>query len=483
MTRVTRALGWLALLGIGVAGGGCGERIDPALRAEVEAVVAGAPARDWSRKGWDPAAAHNARFADVAPSERAWPALARAHALVTRTGVPEAVRVAVNNTPVDEIDWVTLEAWLERAEVREAVGLLLDASSLETLGVRASDATDGVLWEAFGELGLDRSELVDPAAATENPDMVSWRSEASGAMRSATRTLVASGLRAQRSGDSGSAHAISVARLARMQRSQGLDLLTSRLMGTVMGVSAARLVPGVIEHGSPEEIAAVLAAFDAVAEELLVPRYAASSRVFVEDYLRRVTDDRGHVTTRSMGSSGIEGSDQLSTPVDVDLTASKQWNIAGDAMAVIEHALGEVEQAEREPWRAGMYRGTNGLEAMLGVLEGNGQVLVLPALAHIDRRVLGGLVEARCIVDGHRVALAAALVRAETGGWPAALDGVVGRMRGPLPIDAMTGESLVYRNGPDGPIVYSRGMDGDDDRGAQGPRLFWITPAEFGVRS
>lgn len=483
MRRVARAAGWLSLLGVALAAGGCGDRVDPALRAEVEAVVSRAPARDWSRDAWDPAAAHNARFADVAPSERAWPALARAHALATLAVVPEAVRAAIDNTPVEELDWGTIEPWLERAEVGEAVRLLLDASSLETLGVPASDATDRVLWDAFGELGLDRSDLVDPAAATENPVMLSWRTEASDAMRSATRVLLASGLRAQRSGDSGSAHAIAVARLARMQRGQGLDLLTSRLVGTVMGVYAARLVPGVIEHGSPEEIAAVLAAFDAVADELLVPRYASSSRIFVEDYLRLVTDDRGHVSTGAMASSGFDAYGHVAERPDIDLTARGQWSTARDAMAVIEHALDEVERAEREPWRAGVYRGTNGLETMLGVLEGEMQALALPALGHIDRRLIDGLVQARSLVDGHRVALAAALVRADTGSWPNGLDRVLDRMAEPVPADAMTGQTPLYLVGPNGPVVYSRGMDGDDDDGAQGPRLFWITPAEFAVRS
>ena len=46
--------------------------------------------------------------------------------------------------------------------------------------------------------------------------------------------------------------------------------------------------------------------------------------------------------------------------------------------------------------------------------------------------------------------------------------------------DPFTGESLLYRTGPRGFLLYARGMDGDDDQGTQSLSL-GTKEGDFGV--
>jgi hypothetical protein len=73
--------------------------------------------------------------------------------------------------------------------------------------------------------------------------------------------------------------------------------------------------------------------------------------------------------------------------------------------------------------------------------------------------------------EGVMAGLALELHHREHGQWPASLNELAPRWLPAIPVDRITGETLHYRIVDDRPIVYSAGVDRDDD-GGQAPRYY-----------
>ena len=71
----------------------------------------------------------------------------------------------------------------------------------------------------------------------------------------------------------------------------------------------------------------------------------------------------------------------------------------------------------------------------------------------------------RGLRDGVLVGIALELYRRKHGDWPGALGELVPGYLPSVPLDRLTGEPVRYRVTGDGPVVYSVGVDGDDDGG------------------
>lgn len=80
---------------------------------------------------------------------------------------------------------------------------------------------------------------------------------------------------------------------------------------------------------------------------------------------------------------------------------------------------------------------------------------------HIDR--------VQALSEGMRAALVLAAFRLERREMPRRLEDLLGEFIDRIPIDPATGEALVYRPPPEGPILYSVGSDGRDDGGRMDP--------------
>jgi hypothetical protein len=76
----------------------------------------------------------------------------------------------------------------------------------------------------------------------------------------------------------------------------------------------------------------------------------------------------------------------------------------------------------------------------------------------------------RGIRDGVLIGIALELYRREHGQWPASLDELTPRWLPILPVDRITGRPLRYRLVDGQPMVYSVGVDRDDDHGRLAPR-------------
>ncbi len=67
--------------------------------------------------------------------------------------------------------------------------------------------------------------------------------------------------------------------------------------------------------------------------------------------------------------------------------------------------------------------------------------------------------------DGILIGIALTLYQQEHGNWPDSLDDLSPTYLPSVPIDRLTGKPLHYRITDEGPLVYSVGVDGDDDAG------------------
>jgi len=67
--------------------------------------------------------------------------------------------------------------------------------------------------------------------------------------------------------------------------------------------------------------------------------------------------------------------------------------------------------------------------------------------------------------DGVLIGIALELYRRHNGDWPNGLDALAPQYLPRLPVDRLTGKPLWYRITAEGPVVYSVGVDGDDDGG------------------
>jgi hypothetical protein len=86
---------------------------------------------------------------------------------------------------------------------------------------------------------------------------------------------------------------------------------------------------------------------------------------------------------------------------------------------------------------------------------------LFPAVQAMERAV----VQADGRTDGAMIGLALELYRRETGAWPKTLDELAPRWIPALPVDRINGGPLGYRIVDDRSLVYSLGVDSDDDGG------------------
>jgi hypothetical protein len=80
--------------------------------------------------------------------------------------------------------------------------------------------------------------------------------------------------------------------------------------------------------------------------------------------------------------------------------------------------------------------------------------------------------------EGTEAAVAVHRWRSEHGDWPASLEQLTPGLLPAVPIDRMTGQPLIYRVTDRGPVLYSAGMDRDDDGGRHVERALNWAPED-----
>jgi hypothetical protein len=113
--------------------------------------------------------------------------------------------------------------------------------------------------------------------------------------------------------------------------------------------------------------------------------------------------------------------------------------------------------------------------------------LLMPALG----RAVVSTERSRLDAEAARVVIALERFRLANGRWPDELGQLVPQYLGSLPRDLFTGESLRYAPGASGPVLYSLGVDRDDDGGrpaaqardwASAEQAAWFVAEKPGLR-
>jgi hypothetical protein len=131
---------------------------------------------------------------------------------------------------------------------------------------------------------------------------------------------------------------------------------------------------------------------------------------------------------------------------------------------VYERFMGQQEATfDRHLWELEAHSLENGLEGWSTIekLQYLPITILLPTLSAARYSVE----TSRGMRDGVLAGIALELYRREHGDWPKSLDQLAPRWLPSVPIDRMTGGPLGYKIIDDRPVVYSVGVDRDDDGG------------------
>ncbi|MBZ0170835.1 MAG: hypothetical protein K8E66_00495, partial [Phycisphaerales bacterium] len=264
--------------------------------------------------------------------------------------------------------------------------------------------------------------------------------------------------------------------------------LVSHAIGTLTSKTVREIVrrsPGTLDDGS-------LARIDlAISSDLTGPETAmdlTGERYFILDLIQRLyTDDGhgdGHIT--AAGLSAIANRQMFGNQVEIPTRRVVVGFMSlysmgrAELTAEVNEMYDEIEAYAATPmWE----RGSSGAELKIAqkYAEQNrldlGRMLIsllMPALSKAaftaDR--------ARTEAETTRMLIALQRHRLANGRWPGSLDEIVPSLLEPAPPDPFTGEPLRYRPNETGPVIYSVGVDREDDGGRHSEKASTWRPAD-----
>jgi len=98
------------------------------------------------------------------------------------------------------------------------------------------------------------------------------------------------------------------------------------------------------------------------------------------------------------------------------------------------------------------------------------RVFVVPRIRELFSGAMEDFTRAQTLVNEAALACALERYRLARGSFPEALEALVPEFTARLPHDIINGKPLAYRRTTDGFILYSIGINGEDDNGRQSPR-------------
>lgn len=218
----------------------------------------------------------------------------------------------------------------------------------------------------------------------------------------------------------------------------------------------------------------------------------SGERMYFDDTVQRMfTDDGngdGHITSESVSVLGSLG---FSQPPTIASGAGRMGVGAarfvssrrGEVVARYNEMLGLINQwSDRPVWE----RESTGFDtetARLGTANPMdvGMLMLAMIVPALDKAATAS--EAiNGEVAGTRLVIALQQARLRLGEWPANLAQLDSMGLGPVPVDPFDGNSMRYSLGESGPVVYSIGVDRDDDGGRAVSRSRVWLPAEAARR-
>ncbi|MEZ6192906.1 MAG: hypothetical protein R3C45_16660 [Phycisphaerales bacterium] len=370
-------------------------------------------------------------------------------------------------------------------EHQQALALIREGASLPGLGFEVGFPDDYTSQELhLFNMQADPDYLkAEQAKNFRDPDraLIGVLLPHLGPMRNLAKLLAADAERAAMvgDGDTALADALAIQRIAQHANEHpllidGLVCLSIRKLGyrTVQRVLISH--PDLWHDSQLRDLAHAIAA-----QNVSLEAWFNTERLWFYDFLQRTYTDDG-AGGGQITKQGIEDLKTYGSPEDpFGLTPSSPLVIAGlPAASVIVAPRGEMKRmydnlmdqatldGQKPLWQRGDSPDLD--ERVEAIASSNFTrmrylpiVLYMPALSSVSKTVEYDLGTR----EGVMIGIALTLYRRQHGDWPATLDVLAPTYLPTVPVDRLTGKALCYVVTDDGPVVYSVGVDGDDDGG------------------
>lgn len=462
-------------------------------------VCAGVPTLLWTLGGGSPNVAVdyeaklNERAAAVPEADRAWP-------------IYRDLVIALAARSSDELAELADPAWrtAEPSEFEERIESLSDelaqirlAASKPGLGFVTSEKQPDAFWEAAGqEPPLDRDAASAPPVLLDMfflPHL--------GQFRSFAKLLEADASLAARQGDGARYVSDIDAILSIADQSEEHRTLINQLVAVAIRVMAFDRInetlisqPDLLDEALLARVQARLSGLHGGGDYRLD---MSGEQCFFYDFLQRIyTDDgngNGRFTANGLAmlsdldgygaSSGGSGSGDPSPGARIMNEAVRLY--ASDrrtVTAAYENVLDGASRWSDEPlWdrRASDEAAMETIDAASRSFPPDPGMMMVSLIVPAYSRAFTTAENLNQQRDATAASLEVARYRAKYGEWPGSLDDLVPEFLDAVPVDRFSGDPLRYRVLARGPVLYSVGMDRDDDGGRSAERAMSWVPSDL----
>jgi hypothetical protein len=303
-----------------------------------------------------------------------------------------------------------------------------------------------------------------------------------GPMRNLTRLMAADTSRAIEAGDAEVAYSNIIAMLGLACHADEHPLLISGLVRMSLQNYAYRSAQEVMiarpDLWSDDQLRNLAHRIAAI--EMTPDDWFNGERFWFYDYLQRTYTDDGHgggqITSRGADATAMYSDGIMSSPpttsrsavIAASLPVAAALLAPRDDMRRVYDSLMDqsILESHRSLWA------DDGLETVEDVILKMNEsfrtriryapiLIFMPAMSAVNRNIH----TQEGYRDGVLVGIALELYKRQHGDWPGELDELVPGYLPSVPVDRLTGNPVRYRVTGDGPVVYSVGVDGDDDGG------------------
>ena len=427
------------------------------------------------------AAEDNALIEQIPPDQLAWPVYREA--VMKRVNQPDELVAAGWPAFPDEPHWADALGHLKENDAE--IKLVQRAAQRPFLGAPASDQPDPVLESFYAET---RGETYIPEPPSQNPMLSKVLMHHLGYMRGFTRLLVMDCRRACEEDDSKgfienlrtlfgiSRHAAQTRSVIAARVSVAITNQLAMTTGEMLATA-----PGLLSADEIGEVENLLERIECVP---VVKKGIADERDYFMDFLQRAYTDDGE-GSGVMTSEGwellaeISGSEKDESPWFVKAGIADRASML-TKYDEITNAI--IEEAER-PMCSWQEFPDEVMNRVLDTTAKKARFCLVGIISPSIGKAVRAAYETEQSRDAVLVALALERYRRANGVYPGRLDELVPDFLAAVPLDRMDGKPMKYRLIDGKPVLYSVGMDRDDDGGRFNPndpfgQHTWRSPAE-----
>jgi len=433
----------------------------------------------------------NARYDGVPDSDRAWPLYK--DAIIFRIEHPMPERVMLNAPVMPNWSmWDANTKWL--TEMAPALELMREGGRKPVLARPMSNVGDEDIARAEAQA---RGIAFTPETPVENPSLIESLDVSSyGHFRRMAQALAPDVYFALENGDTDRAVRNIEAMLGMGVHAGESETIIGVLIRIAIGDLAARTtVMALSQHPdafSAEQLARLQSAFQTIGcaatpepGVLAQPVIRLSmERAFFLDMIQRTFSDNGrgdgYVTLAGATSPELVEFSEAAGPVGFVMAASRKEIVArhDELMRIGETAINSSAAARHEA--------LDRLDAALAELNASwvsrARNVYLTSLLPVYPKVVRSVELSQSKRGAAIAALAMRRYRRERGSFPQSLEALMPEYIPAMPVDPVDGNTMRYRLGPDGPVLYSLGADGDDDGGLLGADEKDVYPTNAGMK-